>query len=120
MSKDYRDATKDGVLEAADFMNMIAVPSKRKSPEATPPPRPGTREPEMNEDQLIDMMQRKLGPNFAAAMAVPFHQWGGDWKKMSKKMRARVRAVQSTFNEMKALGLTTAQMAEDDEGDIVL
>tara|TARA_R100001129_G_scaffold24419_1_gene15756 strand:+ start:4217 stop:4576 length:360 start_codon:yes stop_codon:yes gene_type:complete len=119
MRKDYKSATKGGVLEGADFMNIAVVPSSYTK-KAKPAPRPGTREPEMSEDELIDMLHQKLGPNFGAAMSVPMHQWGGEFKKMSKKMKQRIKAVQSLFNEMKEQGLTTAQMADDDTEDIVL
>jgi hypothetical protein len=120
MAKTYKDATDNGVLDGADFMNMAVVPSSYSSKTVKSPPRPGTREPEMDEDQLVDMLHQKLGPNFAAAMSVPMSQWGGEWKKMPKKMKQRIKAVQSLFNEMQEQGLTTAQMADDDTGDIVL
>tara|TARA_R100000655_G_scaffold48481_2_gene85916 strand:- start:1222 stop:1581 length:360 start_codon:yes stop_codon:yes gene_type:complete len=118
MNKDYKSATKGGVLEGVDFINIAVVPSSYTK-KTKPAPRPGTREPEMSEDEIIDMLRQKLGPNFGAAMSVPMHQWGGEFKKMSKKMKQRIKAVQSLFNEMKEQGLTTTQMADDDTGDIV-
>ena len=117
--KDYRDATKGGVLEGADFMNMAIVPSSYSGyGSVKAPPRPGTREPQLSEDQLIDMLRRKLGPDFGAAMSVPVHQWGGEWKGASREMKARIRAIQDIFHEMKGLRMTTVQ--DDDGGEISL
>tara|TARA_R100000963_G_scaffold33265_1_gene25496 strand:+ start:154 stop:549 length:396 start_codon:yes stop_codon:yes gene_type:complete len=131
VAKTYKDATEKGVLEGADFMNMAVVPSSYSKPlyfdyggapqkGVKSPPRPGTREPEMDEDQTIAMLHQKLGPNFAAAMSVPMSQWGGEWKKMPKKMKQRIKAVQRIFHEMKEEGLTTTDLADKDTGDIVL
>ena len=132
----YKDATEDGVLEGADFMNMAAVPSSYSKPmyfdygggESTgkkvpnSAPRPGTKDPEMDEDQVVDMLHKKLGPNFAAAMSVPLHQWGGEWKKAPKKMKQRIKAVQALFKEMQVAGHTTTELGDDigEEEDIVL
>jgi hypothetical protein len=124
MAKDYKAATKEGVLEGADFMNMAVVPSSYSGPmqfdysDVKSPPRPGTREPQMSEDQLVDMLRRKLGPDFNVAMGIPVHQWGGEWKKSSKDMKARIRAVQEVFGDMQRLRMTTVQ--DDDGGDIIL
>jgi len=113
----YHDAMKDGVLNAVDFMNMAAVPSSY-SKRSNAPPRPGTRVPEMSEDQLVDLLRRKLGKDFNAAMGVPVHQWGGEWKKSPAKLKARIGAVQKVYQDMKRLRMTTTE--EDDGEDIVL
>lgn len=120
MKKDYKAATKGNVLEGADFMNIAVVPSSYSKQTVRPAPRPGTREPEMSDDEVVDMLREKLGPNFGAAMSVPMHQWPGEFKKMSKKMKQRIKAVQSIYNDMQRQGLRPSQMGEEMTEDLVL
>lgn len=111
----------EGTLVGVDLMNILSPMGQRGKGlygDVKSPPRPGTREPQMSEDEFIVMLRRKLGPNFNSAMGIPVHQWGGEWKKSSTDMKARIRAVQEVFQDMQRLRMTTVQ--DDDGGDIIL
>jgi hypothetical protein len=105
--------TGEEAIEGADLMNLMFPGGRKGTPggygEVKSPPRPGTREPQMSEDQIVDMLRRKLGSDFNAAMGIPVHQWGGEWKKSSKDMKARIRAVQEVYQDMQRMQMTTAQ-----------
>jgi len=111
----------EGTNVGVDLMNILSPMGQRGKGaygDVKSPPRPGTREPQMSEDQLVDMLRRKLGSDFNAAMGIPVHQWGGEWKKSSNDMKARIRAVQEVFADMQRLRMTTTEY--DDGEDIVL
>jgi hypothetical protein len=95
----YAPAKREGAYDAHVMASLMGLkPSKEKKSA----PRSGRRalEDVMGDDAFADWLRTELGADYNAAMAVPFYQWGGQWKGSSKKMASRVRAAQSMYKNI--------------------
>lgn len=97
----YAPAKREGAYDAHVMASLMGLkpPKEKKSA-----PRSGRRalEDVMGDDAFADWLRIELGADYNAAMAVPFYQWGGQWKGSSKKMASRVRAAQRMYEEIQA------------------